>query len=143
MAKLKLFVVGLICMLILDGIWLGFVGINYYKQYLGGLILTNDQGGISPRVIPAILVYCFLLIGQIYLVINKSKNPLSAFGRGMLFGLVVYGTYDFTNLAVLSLWQWQISVIDVLWGTVLCGITGWVMKFFAHNYLPREEHSHP
>jgi uncharacterized membrane protein len=42
---------------------------------------------------------------------------------GSIFGLVTYGVYDFTNLSVMNNWSITITFIDVVWGSVLCGIT--------------------
>ena len=38
---------------------------------------------------------------------------------GALFGLVVYGTYDLTNLATLRGWTVGMAVADALWGCVV------------------------
>jgi uncharacterized membrane protein len=36
-----------------------------------------------------------------------------------LFGLVTYAAYDLTNHATVQNWPWQVTVVDMLWGTVL------------------------
>ena len=41
---------------------------------------------------------------------------------GGLLGLVAYGTYDLSNLATLRGWPWQMTVIDMAWGTFLSGV---------------------
>ena len=41
---------------------------------------------------------------------------------GALLGLVAYGTYDFTNMAVIKDFTWRITLIDLAWGTFLTGI---------------------
>lgn len=38
---------------------------------------------------------------------------------GALFGFVAYATYDLTNLATLKNWPLAISVVDLLWGTLV------------------------
>jgi uncharacterized membrane protein len=38
---------------------------------------------------------------------------------GALFGLITYATYDLTNLATLKDWPVLITVVDLIWGTVL------------------------
>lgn len=48
-----------------------------------------------------------------------------------MFGLVLYGVYDFTNLAMVSGWTLKVAVIDVLWGVVLGGASGAAMAFAA------------
>jgi uncharacterized membrane protein len=39
--------------------------------------------------------------------------------RAALFGLITYATYDLTNLATLKDWPLLVTVIDMIWGTVL------------------------
>jgi uncharacterized membrane protein len=38
---------------------------------------------------------------------------------GAAFGLVVYGTYDLTNLAVLRGWTPAAAAVDVAWGAAV------------------------
>ena len=39
------------------------------------------------------------------------------------FGLVAYGTYNLSNLATLRSWPWELTVIDMAWGTFLSAVT--------------------
>jgi len=39
--------------------------------------------------------------------------------RAALFGLITYATYDLTNLATVKDWPVIITVVDMIWGTVL------------------------
>ena len=43
--------------------------------------------------------------------------------RGALFGLVTYGTYDLTNLATLRDWPLLLTMVDLVWGTILTTAT--------------------
>jgi uncharacterized membrane protein len=49
---------------------------------------------------------------------------------GALFGLVTYATYDLTNLATVKDWPLLVTVVDLVWGTVLAAsvsvITYWI-----------------
>ena len=38
-----------------------------------------------------------------------------------ILGLIAYGTYDLTNLAVMKGFTTKIAIIDMIWGTVLTG----------------------
>lgn len=53
-----------------------------------------------------------------------------ALGAGMFFGLITYATYDLTNLATIKQWPIIVTVVDLLWGTVLSGSVS-VIAFFA------------
>ena len=39
-----------------------------------------------------------------------------------MFGLCTYGTYDLTNHAVMKIWSWHLTVIDMVCGSVVTGI---------------------
>jgi len=39
--------------------------------------------------------------------------------NGAILGFVAYATYDLTNQATLKVWSTQMTVIDIIWGTVL------------------------
>ena len=47
----------------------------------------------------------------------------SAAVLGGLLGLVAYGTYNLSNLATLRNWPWELTVIDMAWGTFLSSVT--------------------
>ena len=55
--------------------------------------------------------------------------------NGALLGLIAYGTYDMTNLATLKNWSLSVSIVDMLWGTVLTALSAsaayWVVTRLA------------
>jgi uncharacterized membrane protein len=58
----------------------------------------------------------------------RASRGGTAAAHGALFGLIVYGVYDFTNLATLRHYPVQLAVVDVAWGTLasaLCTIAVW------------------
>ena len=82
----------------------------------------------------AILVYFLLAIGVVFFVLPKADNYVHALLWGALFGFVVYGVYDLTNYALLDNWSLSITLIDMLWGAVLCGLTA-SFALFIHRWL--------
>jgi uncharacterized membrane protein len=46
---------------------------------------------------------------------------------GAAVGLLAYGTYDLTNLAVIEGYTLRIALIDLAWGTFLTAITAGVV----------------
>ena len=50
---------------------------------------------------------------------------------GAFLGLVMYATYDLTNLATLKDWPLKITAIDLAWGTFITAATsGIVTRIF-------------
>jgi uncharacterized membrane protein len=108
----------LVVFLALDAIWLGFVGGSFYSAVLGGLMLDGF------RIIPAVLFYSLYITGIMVFVLpfarRRGSIPAAAM-YGAFFGLCAYGTYDLTNHAVLRVWTWQLTVVDMAWGAFVTG----------------------
>jgi len=115
--------------LALDAIWLGLVGGSFYSAVLGGLMLDGF------RIVPAALFYLLYISGIVGFVLPLARHRGSiwaAAAYGVFFGLCAYGTYDLTSHAVLRVWTWQLTVIDMAWGafvTCAASVTGaWVER---------------
>lgn len=113
---LKLVAIALPVFFAIDMIWLGLVAKSFYRQHLGGLLRSDVNW-------PAALIfYLLFIVGLVVLVITPAVDAgswLQAVGRGALFGLVTYATYDLTNLATLRDWPVVVTVVDLAWGVVL------------------------
>ncbi|MBL9083633.1 MAG: DUF2177 family protein, partial [Planctomycetales bacterium] len=46
-----------------------------------------------------------------------------------VFGLVLYGVYDLTNLATLEKWSLRVTIADMIWGTVLSAVMACWLRF--------------
>ena len=115
--------------LALDAIWLGVVGGSLYSAVLSGLMLDGF------RVIPAVIFYLLYVSGIIIFVLPLARRCGGIWCSaiyGAFFGLCAYGTYDLTNYAVLRVWTWELTVIDMAWGafvTAAASFTGaWVER---------------
>ncbi|MDR9785538.1 DUF2177 family protein [Rhizobium redzepovicii] len=107
-------------LLVCDGIWLGLVARNFYRDQLGALMLP------SPNLAVAALFYLFFAAAVVVLAVLPALSAGSiatAFLHGAILGLAAYGTYDITNLATLRNWPLTMSLIDMAWGTLLTGVT--------------------
>lgn len=121
---LKLMAILIPLLLLLDAIWLGVVMKGFYVDQVGAIIRQNETG-MNPRWGAASIVYLLIPAGIILFVrprLGKDSTFQRAFGWGAIYGVVLYGVYDFTNLAVLEAWTLPITLADVCWGGLLCGI---------------------
>ncbi len=115
----------------MDFVWLSTATSRLYQPRLGDLLLDK------PNVPVAALFYLLYVVGVLVLAALPAheKGQLSvAIWRGAVFGLLAYGTYDLTNLSTLRGWAWQVSAIDMVWGTVLTGTVATV-AYFAARWL--------
>jgi uncharacterized membrane protein len=116
-------------MMFLDGLWLGLIANQFYLSQLKHLI-RGDGTKFDVNYPAAGLVYALMVVGFL-VFISPSLHKWSyreAIFKSAVFGIVVYGVYDFTNLATLRDWPWIVAVVDVLWGAVLYSVTTLVVK---------------
>lgn len=119
--------------LFIDFLWLGYIAKTFYFSRLDGLLLDKPNLGV------AAVFYAVYVIGVIIFAVGpalKSGSWQTALIYGALFGFFCYATYDMTNLATLKGWPVTIVVVDVIWGTVLTGVSALlgyliVQQFFA------------
>lgn len=107
--------------MIVDVIWLGFIAEGLYEDYLGGLLSSEVNWGAA--VIFYLLYIAGISVFVIYPAVSKD-SVRHALIMGAFFGLVTYGTYDLTNLATISNWPIEITIIDLCWGVTICSIVG-------------------
>ncbi len=100
----------------IDFVWLSLATSRIYQPYLGELLAEKPN-------LPVAAVFClFYVVGIVALAVVpglKEGALAGALWRGALFGALAYATYDLTNLATIRDWPWQVSVIDIVWGTSL------------------------
>ena len=63
------------------------------------------------------------LYNYVYKNINKTDWKNDTLMKGFIFGVVVYGVFDFTNLAIFSNYPFSTAIIDTLWGGILMALT--------------------
>lgn len=101
---------------ILDFIWLSTATERIYRPYLEDLLAEQPKLGVAAGF------YLLYVVGILALAVVpglKEGALVGALWRGALFGFLAYATYDLTNLATIQGWPWQVSVIDMVWGTAL------------------------
>jgi len=102
--------------LVIDLTWLGVIALNFYNAKLKDLKATDVNWTA------AIVFYLLFVAGLLYFVVHPAlmqKDFKMAAINGALLGFFAYMTYDLTNLAVIRNWPLDMSVVDILWGTVL------------------------
>lgn len=118
--KIGLLLAAVVLFIVLDLVWFQFAG-NTIKNEIATIARLNADGSWHVRLIPALIVYTLMALAMMIFILPHSTSLVHALTLGALFGLVSYGLYDFTNLATLTAWTWKLALMDVAWGTVLCG----------------------
>jgi uncharacterized membrane protein len=116
-------------LLIIDMVWLMWLGRGFYVEEIGSLLLEQ------PNLIAAFAFYALYIAGLVYLVIApaaEADSVMKAVISGAVFGLVAYATYDLTNLAVMKGFTLKIALIDMVWGMALsAAVSGLTVKIVS------------
>lgn len=126
--NLKLYLIALPVFFAIDMFWLGVVAKNFYKQQIGFLMTSNVNWAA------AIIFYLVFILGLVLFVISPAlaKSSLQhAIVFGALFGFITYATYDLTNLATLKDWPLTLTIVDLIWGSVLASSVSSVTYYIA------------
>ncbi|WP_018899421.1 DUF2177 family protein [Rhizobium sp. 2MFCol3.1] len=113
------YIATLLSFLLVDAVWLGLVAKSFYRQQLGDLMLPSPSLGVAAAF------YVVFAIAIVVLAVRPGLGAGSvwvAVGYGAVLGLAAYGTYDMTNLSTLKGWPISLSIIDMIWGTVLTSV---------------------
>jgi len=129
---LVLYLITLAVFFLIDMIWLGVVAKGFYRKHLGPLM--------SPKVnwAAAILFYLLFIVGLVVFAVRPALaagKPVQALLLGALLGLISYATYDLTNLATLKDWPIVVTVVDLIWGTVLGGSVSFIAALIGRRFL--------
>jgi uncharacterized membrane protein len=125
---IKLFLIALPVFFVIDMVWLVLVAKKFYQSQIG-FLMRPDINWVA-----AIIFYLLFISGLVIFVISPAvgKNSwVHAILFGALFGLITYATYDLTNLATLKDWPILVTVVDLIWGTVLAASISGITYFIA------------
>lgn len=105
--------VGLLVMGLLDIPMITYAISPLLKNYAPELVAKR------PDVAAAVVFYVGYIVLVVYLTSRFAGSTKEAAQIGALLGLLAYGTYEFTNKAVVAGWPWQMVALDTTWGVVL------------------------
>jgi uncharacterized membrane protein len=117
--SLVAYAAALVAVVAADFLWLGYLARAFYRAELGALLLQ------TPNWTAAAVFYLLYPTGIVIFAVRPHDDAASfagALGRGALFGLFAYGTYDLSNLATLAGWSLRVTIVDLLWGMALSAL---------------------
>lgn len=126
-------VVGIITLFIFDFIWLKTMFPILYSPNISHLLAG------TPKLIPAALFYIMYSIALTVLIIlpalSQNYSLSKIFMLAAVLGMICYATYDLTNHATLRDWPVIITVIDIVWGTVLTGTVALIVYSITKYFI--------
>jgi len=114
-----LFLVSAVVFIVID-----FVYLNVMKGYFDNQIKSIQGSPIKMNYLGAALCYILLIVGINYFIIKPNRSVQDAF----LLGIVIYGVFETTNMALFSKWSWITVIMDTTWGGLLFAITTYLVK---------------
>jgi uncharacterized membrane protein len=128
------FVIALVLLLMLDGVWFGLIAGRYYRKHLGYIYSDYFNYWLFA------VLYLIYAASLVAFVVEPSitDRPIRALGcavaYGAGFGFTAYAAYNLTNLATVRHWSMRVSLIDLAWGTItaaiVSGTTVWIARTF-------------
>ncbi len=104
---------------IIDSVWLRNMYTRLYQPEIGEVLMKGLRWG------PAVAFYLLYILGIIVFAFTPalaSGKWQTALVNGALLGFFCYMTYDLTNYATLKVWSLKVTILDMIWGTVLTGL---------------------
>ena len=129
-----LWVAAAVLFLAIDMVWLLWIGRGFYTAEIGALLRQ------PPNLSAAGLFYILYVTGLMIMVIwpaFQAQSAIQALLYGAILGLIAYGTYDLTNLAVMKGFTARIAMIDMVWGMVLTAVVSSVTVILGTNLFGR------
>jgi len=125
---IKLYFSALPVFFAIDMLWLGLIAKSFYAKHIGFLMKTDVNW------VAAIIFYLLFIVGLVLFVIAPALQENSwghALLYGALFGLITYATYDLTNLATIKDWPLVVTIVDLIWGTILAALVSVISYFIS------------
>jgi uncharacterized membrane protein len=109
-------------LLAVDGLYLNNIGIATFKKN----VELIQKSSLELNMYGALLSYVCVISVLYYFIISQHKPVLDAF----LLGILLYGTFDMTNISMFKQYAWKTALIDTLWGGILFAFTTWATYAF-------------
>ena len=123
-AEIKIIVISFIIFILLDALFI-YVNRNIFLKNIGNVL----KEPIKLDLLSMIIAYSFLYGGFYFFIINQNSPIYHAF----ILGMVINGTYEFTNRSIIKDWPLYTSLIDTLWGGILFSTTTYLTYKIKNN----------
>ena len=111
-----------------------YLNLDLYKK----TTLAISGKGYTNRYYSALIVYVALAFGLLVLVIPRisttkdtslKQRIMDSIMYGGAFGVASYATFDFTMHFMFEKWDLGVSIMDSIWGGVLCSIVSFIISY--------------
>ena len=113
-------VVFIISLVVIDFVWLKGASRLHAEM---ALKVQNSPLKVSPMWAGGFYLLAAVAFKGVILPLSGGKD---VFKTGALLGLLMYGTFDFTNKAIFSKYPSDYALMDTAWGTFAMGAASYV-----------------
>jgi len=121
----KYILISAVVMLLLDYIYLYLTKDSFIK-----MVVNIQNTTFKFNLLGAIISYTLLIIANYKFLYNKKSDYKDAF----LLGIIIYGVFDGTNLALFKNYDINLGIKDTLWGGILMTITYYLSNKIYLNF---------
>ena len=110
----KKIVISTIVLLVLDVLFL-----NINKTLFENQVISIQRVVMQVNPTGAFFAYLFLVFAINYFIILKNR-PIE---EAAILGIVIYGVFEATNVAIFKKWSPSLAIMDTVWGGFLFALT--------------------
>lgn len=105
------------------------------SSHFSNLVLKITKEPLEFNLQKAIGAYIFLILGIYYFILKdlNQNNYKQKIRDATILGIVIYGTFDFTNGAIFKDYDYKTMLLDTTWGGVLFGLVTYLVYTIQKN----------
>ncbi len=126
----KTFGLSVVAFTVLDFLWFKFVVKDFNLKELAEIGRIKN-GEFDILFGPAIVTYLLMALAMAMFVVPtfmESDPWWKTFLFGAALGLIIYGIFDLTNLAILKNYPIKFMMVDMAWGTFVFGLVSCISR---------------
>jgi uncharacterized membrane protein len=108
-------------------LWVYFFSVVFIPS-----LQNNDSTKKKINYSDAMKLWLILLVVYLVGAFDHASGAIS-YLKLVVLGLAIFGTYLFTNLGVFSAASPQVLIVDMIWGTVISVVSGFVTSYLING----------
>lgn len=116
MKKILLFLYTFLVVLVLDFFWLKYIAYDFFQHHLGPMLREDIimLSAFAFYFVFSLGLYIFVILPEL-----ETNNISISMAKGAFFGVVCYGSFDFTCYAIFKDFPFAVVLLDIAWGAFI------------------------
>lgn len=128
---IRLYLVAMMVFLSLEAGYIRLVALPLYSRHIGSLMAE------APNLWAAVIFYLLFVAGLVFFAAApavRTGRTRDGLFKSALFGIMTYGTYGLSNLALINGWPMVLTITDMLWGAGVSLVAGGVAIYAEKRF---------